>query len=130
MVLRLEKKFDSEVDLCRRLIFMHNVLEDWGLTPTQVEILVFIIRFGYSTKTRDIISEKVGISSDSLTSNVSYMRKGKMGNRKIKKVLLTGNRNQSKTFLCPELKDIKHIVESDEDFRAFYVRFKDGTLNG
>lgn len=129
MVLKIEKKYESEADLCRKLLNTYNTIGEWGLTSTQIEILVYIIRFGYNSETRDIICKSVNITPESLTSCVSYMRKGRVGKRKIKKVLMTSSQNKTVTKLCQELLDIKEYVYSKDSFKALYLRFIDDSVD-
>lgn len=123
MVVKLDKKFDSEFDVYYTLISMYNVIEKWGLTETQIKILIYLIRFGYSKKTKEIICEKLNISDSSLTTNLSYLRQGKIGKKKIKKLLETSQNNMNITLLKTELNDIKKFIDSKDKFKAFYIRF-------
>lgn len=128
MVIKIEKKYESEADLCRKLLNAYNTIGEWGLTSTQIEILVYIIRFGYNSETREMICNSVNITPESLTSCVSYMRKGRIGKRKIKKVLITSSQNKTVTKLCQELLDIKEYVASKDSFKALYLRFIDDSV--
>jgi hypothetical protein len=123
VVVKLDKKFDSEFDVYYTLISMYNVIEKWGLTETQIKILIYLIRFGYSKKTKEIICEKLNISDSSLTTNLSYLRQGKIGKKKIKKLLETSQNNMNITLLKTELNDIKKFIDSKDKFKAFYIRF-------
>lgn len=125
MVIKLDKKYDSEFDIYYALISMHNVIEKWGLTETQINILIYLIRFGYSRDTKEIICKKLKISEKSLTTNLSYLRQGKIGGRKIKKLLETSQTNMNVTLLKTELKDIKQFIESKDKFKAIYITFDD-----
>ena len=107
------------------LISMYNVIEQWGLTETQINILIYLIRFGYSKDAKEIICKKLGISEKSLTTNLSYLRQGKVGKRKIKKLLETSTTNMNVTLLKTELKDIKEFIESKDKLKALYLRFND-----
>lgn len=125
MVVKIDKQYDSEFDLYYTLISVYNVIEKWGLTETQINILIYLIRFGYSKDTKEIICEKLNISDKSLTTNLSYLRQGKIGKRKIKKLLETSQNNMNVTLLKTELKDIKKFIESGHKFKAFYVKFNE-----
>lgn len=123
MVFKIINKYDSESELCLRLIKFYNIVDDWGLTDTQINILVYLIRFGWSNKTKAIIIDRLKISDNSLTTNISYMRRGRVGDRKIKKLLLTSSKNRNITTLGKELSDIKKFVESTEENKSLYIRF-------
>jgi hypothetical protein len=123
VVVKIDKKYDSEFDLYYTLISVYNVIEKWGLTETQIKILIYLIRFGYSKDTKEIICTKLNISDKSLTTNLSYLRQGKIGKRKIKKLLETSQNNMNVTLLKTELKDIKKFIECKDKFKAFYVKF-------
>lgn len=121
----LEKEYDSIHELYFKMISIHNVVQDWGLTPTQINILVYLIRLGYSKETRKIICENLNITTSSLSTNLSYLRNGKVGDKKIKKLLETSGSNMNITLLKQELKDIKEIIE--EGRNKIIVDFKDVT---
>lgn len=123
MVLPIVKKYDSEFDLYYTLISLYNVIEKWGLTETQIHIIIYLIRFGYSKDTKEIICRKTGISEKSLTTNLSYLRQGRVGKRKIKKLLETSKRNHNITLLKTELNDIKKLIESNEENKIYYIKF-------
>lgn len=125
MVIKLDKKYDSEFNMYYALISMYNVIEQWGLTETQINILIYLIRFGYSKDTKEIICKKLKISEKSLTTNLSYLRQGKVGKRKIKKLLETSQTNMNVTLLKTELKDIKQFIESKDKLKAIYIKFDD-----
>lgn len=124
MVVKIDKKYNTEFDLYYTLISMQNVVEKWGLTETQINILIYLIRFGYSKDTKETICKNLNISEKSLTTNLSYLRTGKIGKRKIKKLLETSDRNQNITLLTTELKDIKKFIDSEDYFKAFYIKFE------
>lgn len=125
MVVKLDKRFDSEFEVYYTLISMYNVIEKWGLTETQIKILIYLIRFGYSKETKEIICEKLNISDSSLTTNLSYLRQGRIGKKKIKKLLETSQNNMNITLLKTELNDIKMFIESKDNFKAFYIKFEE-----
>jgi hypothetical protein len=125
VVIKLDKKYDSEFNMYYALISMYNVIEQWGLTETQINILIYLIRFGYSKDTKEIICKKLKISEKSLTTNLSYLRQGKVGKRKIKKLLETSQTNMNVTLLKTELKDIKQFIESKDKLKAIYIKFDD-----
>ena len=123
MVVKIDKKYDSEFDLYYTLISVYNVIEKWGLTETQIKILIYLIRFGYSKDTKEIICTKLNISDKSLTTNLSYLRQGRVGKKKIKKLLKTSQNNMNITLLNTELKDIKKLVEGEDTVKSFIVDF-------
>ena len=123
MVIKIEKKYDSEFELYYTMISMYNVIENWGLTDTHISILIYLIRLGYSKDTKDIICKNINITEKSLTTTLSHLRQGKVGKRVIKKLLKTSPTNLNVTLLSTELKDIKTIVESMDENKAFYVKF-------
>lgn len=128
MLIPITRRYESEFDLYYALIAINNVAHQWGLTETQMKILVYLIRFGYSKETKDIICEKLLITEKSLTTNLSYMRQGKVGKKKIKKLLKTSPNNTNITLLNVELKDIKTMVESKDSTRSVVIDFNDETL--
>ena len=121
----LEKEYDSIHELYFKMISIHNVVEDWGITPTQINILVYLIRLGYSKETKDIICDKLKITKSSLSTNMSYLRNGQVGNKKIKRLLETSSVNMNITLLKQELKDIKSIIEDGKN--KIIINFKDVT---
>lgn len=125
MLIKINKKYESEFDLYYAFISLYNVIENWGLTNTQINILVYLIRFGYSKKTKIVICKKLKITEKSLTTNLSYLRRGTVGKKKIKQLLRTSPSNMNVTLLNPELKDIQKIIESDDVNKAFYINFGD-----
>lgn len=128
MLIPISRNYESEFDLYYALIAINNVAHQWGLTETQMKILVYLIRFGYSKKTKDIICEKLDITEKSLTTNLSYMRQGRVGKKKIKKLLKTSPNNTNVTLLNVELRDIKEMVESKDATRSVVVDFGDESL--
>lgn len=122
-IIRLDKEYTSEHELYFKMISIHNVVEDWGLTPTQINILVYLIRLGFSKETKEIICKNLKISESSLSTNLSYLRQGKVGNKKIKKLLETSNNNQNITLIKQELKDVRDIIAEGE--KQIIVRFID-----
>lgn len=129
MLIPITRNYESEFELYYALIAINNVAYQWGLTETQMKILVYLIRFGYSKKTKDIICDKLGITEKSLTTNLSYMRQGKVGKKKIKKLLKTSPNNTNVTLLNVELRDIKSMVESKDSTRSVVVDFGDEKLS-
>lgn len=123
MVIPINKKYESEFELYYALIALYNVIEKWGLTDTQISILVYLIRFGYSKTTKEIICEKLDITDKSLTTNLSYLRQGKVGKKKIKKLLKTSQNNMNITLLGTELNDIKKLITSEDSVKSFVVDF-------
>ena len=87
MIIPISKKYDTEFDLYYSLISLYNTVEQWGLTQTQIKILIYLIRHDYNKTTKEIICKNLKISEKSLTTNLSYLRQGKIGKRKIKKLL-------------------------------------------
>lgn len=122
-IIQLEKEYNSEHELYFKMISIHNVVEDWGLTPTQINILVYLIRLGFSKETKEIICKNLKISPSSLSTNLSYLRQGKVGSKKIKKLLETSNNNQNITLIKQELKDVKDIISEGE--KQIIVKFID-----
>ena len=122
-IIQLEKEYTSEHELYFKMISIHNVVEDWGLTPTQINILVYLIRLGFSKETKAIICKNLKISKSSLSTNLSYLRQGKVGNKKIKKLLETSNNNQNITLIKQELKDVKDIISKGK--KQIMVKFID-----
>ena len=98
-------------------------MEQWGLTQTQIKILIYLIRHDYSKKTKEIICKNLKISEKSLTTNLSYLRQGKIGKRKIKKLLKTSSNNMNITLLSTELNDIKTLIESKDGVKSFIIDF-------
>lgn len=123
MVLKINNDYDSEAELCLKIINFYNIIDGWGLTDTMMNILVYVVRFGWNTKTKDIIKDKLKLTENSITTNISYMRRGRVGNKDIKKLLDISSSNRNVTVLRKELKDIKKLVESPESFKALYVKF-------
>lgn len=123
MVIKARKEYKSEHDLLTILLWAHNLLNDWGITETQIEILTYLIRYGYSKKTKEIICKNVGITPTSLNTNLSYLRQGKMGKKKIPKLLELHPTNINLTTTVPELDKIKDFVESKDKNKIFYFEF-------
>lgn len=44
MIIPISKKYDTEFDLYYSLISLYNTVEQWGLTQTQIKILIYLIR--------------------------------------------------------------------------------------
>lgn len=128
MIIAIDKKYDSHYDLYYALITLYNVIERWCLTETQVQILVYLMRHGYSKETKKIICERVGISEKSLTTNLSYLRQGKVGKKKIKKLLIKSRNNQNNTEFSVELNSIKKMIEDEASIKTFIVDFGEETL--
>ena len=122
-IIQLEKEYTSEHELYFKMISIHNVVEDWGLTPTQINILVYLIRLGFSKETKVIICKNLKISESSLSTNLSYLTKKKKENKKIKKLLETSNNNQNITLIKQELKDVKDIISKGK--KQIMVKFID-----
>ena len=121
----LGHKYDSEHELYFKMISIHNIIKDWGLSPTQINILVYLIRLGFSNETKDIICENLNITESSLSTNLSYLRRGRVGKKKIKKLLDTSTMNMNVTLLKQELIDIQQIIVSGGNTIA--IQFKDAT---
>lgn len=119
----LEHDYESPHELYYKMISIHNVVYDWGLTPTQINILVYLIRLGYSKDTREIMCNNLNITESSLSTNLSYLRKGKVGKKQIKKLLDTSTRNENITLLKQELIDIQEMVEQGN--KTIAVKFTD-----
>lgn len=107
----LKEECASEHEIYYKMIAVHNVVKEWGLTPTQINILVYLMRLGYSDTTKNIICKKLKISKPSLSTNLSYLRTGKVGNKRIAKLIKTSDKNMNITVLTPELKDIQKIIQ-------------------
>ena len=43
MIIPISKKYDTEFDLYYSLISLYNTVEQWGLTQTQIKILIYLI---------------------------------------------------------------------------------------
>ena len=123
MIIPISKKYDTEFDLYYSLISLYNTVEQWGLTQTQIKILIYLIRHDYSKKTKEIICKNLKISEKSLTTNLSYLRQCKIGKRKIKKLLKTSSNNMNITLLSTELNDIKTLIESKDGVKSFIIDF-------
>ena len=78
---------------------------------------------GFSKETKAIICKNLKISESSLSTNLSYLRQGKVGNKKIKKLLETSNNNQNITLIKQELKDVKDIISKGK--KQIMVKFID-----
>lgn len=111
--MRLEDKYKSEHELYYKIISVYNVVEVWGLTDTQINIIIYLIRHGYSRNTKQIICHNTGISPSSLNTNLSYLRQGKVGRKTIGRLLELSERNNNITLLHPKLQHIKQLVDSD-----------------
>ena len=123
MIIPISKKYDTEFDLYYSLISLYNTVEQWGLTQTQIKILIYLIRHDYNKTTKEIICKNLKISEKSLTTNLSYLRQGKIGKRKIKKLLKTSTNNMNITLLSTELNDIKKLIESKDHVKSFIIDF-------
>lgn len=123
MVISIKKKYYSEFDLYYAMIALYNVIEQWGISDTHIRIIIYLIRFGYSKETKGLICDKLGITSKSLTTNLSHLRKGRVGKKVIKKLLKTSRNNSNITILGVELNDIKRMIESNEDKKIIAVDF-------
>ena len=100
-------------------------MKEWGLSPTQINILVYLIRLGFNNDTKDIICKNLNISQSSLSTNLSYLRQGRVGKKKIKKLLDTSTLNMNVTLLKQELIDIQDIILSGGNTIA--IHFKNAT---
>lgn len=123
LILKLENKCSSENELYFKLISIHNVVNDWGLTYTQINILVYLIRFGYSEETKKIICKEFKISRQSLNVNLSYLRRGKMGKKRIQKLIESSIYNKNNSLLKRELKDIDAVVKNGS--KKLFIVFED-----
>lgn len=123
MVLKIDKKYESEFELYYTLLSVHNVVLKWGLSETQIQILIHILRFGYSKQTKEIIKKNLGITENSLITNLSYLRQGKVGNRNVKKLLEVSPNNINITLLTQDLKNIKSLIETKDGNRGLYFQF-------
>lgn len=123
MVIQLEKKFDSESKLYFTVISLYNVINGWGLTDTHINILIYLIRLGYSSDTKEIICENLKITPKSLTTTLSHLRTGKIGKKKIEKLLSTSHLNQNVTILNDDLKYLKSILESKDSTKCISFDF-------
>lgn len=123
-LLKLDVNYDSEHELYFKLIQIHNMVFEWGLTPTQIHIIIYLIRYGYNNDTKNLIVEKLNITIKSLNTNLSYLRRGRIGNKKVKKLLKISEYNNNVTVLLPEIKNIIYIVKNNHrklmalDFKA------------
>lgn len=107
----INKSYNSEEELYFKMIALHNIIYDWGLSSTQIWILVYLMRYKYNNDTKKIISENLNITMKSLSTNLSYMRTGNVNKKKIKKLLKIDNKNMNVTIIGDELKDIIKIIE-------------------
>ena len=57
MIIPISKKYDTEFDLYYSLISLYNTVEQWGLTQTQIKILIYLIRHDYNKTTKEIIKD-------------------------------------------------------------------------
>lgn len=121
----LDKEYDSEHELYYKMISIHNVVEDWGLSSTHINIIVYLIRYGFSKDTRKIICKNLKITQSSLSTTLSHLRQGKVGTKTIKKLLETSTQNMNVTLLKQELIDIRDIIEAGK--YKIFVEFKDAT---
>lgn len=121
--IHLKHTFVSQHELYYKMIAVHNITKDWGLSPTQMNIIVYLIRHGYSKETKDIICKNLKITESSLSTNLSYLRKGKVGKKRIKQLLDTSYKNTNITLLSQELKDIKEMVENGS--KNVFIQFLD-----
>lgn len=111
-VLPLNILYETDEDLYFKLIKLHSVALNWNLSDKQIIILTYLIRFGYSKDVLNIISEETGLTRGSLSVHLSNLRKGRVGKKKIKKLIETHKTNINITVLTTELKDIKRMVEN------------------
>lgn len=121
--IHLKHTFVSQHELYYKMIALYNITKDWGLSPTQINIIVYLIRHGYSQETKDIICENLKITESSLSTNLSYLRKGKVGKKQIKKLLDTSYKNTNVTLLSQELIDIRDMV--NEGNKNIFIQFLD-----
>jgi len=119
--IHLKHTFVAQHELYFKMIALHNIVKDWGLSPTQMNIIVYLIRHGYSKETKEIICKNLKITESSLSTNLSYLRKGKVGKKQIKKLLDTSYKNTNITLLSQELIDIKEMVE--EGSKNVFIQF-------
>ena len=54
MIIPISKKYDTEFDLYYSLISLYNTVEQWGLTQTQIKILIYLIRHDYNKTTKEL----------------------------------------------------------------------------
>lgn len=128
--IHLKQDYDSIPELYFKMISLHNVTKDWGLAPTQIHIIVYLIRFGYSQETKEIICKNLKITESSLSTNLSYLRTGKVGKKTIQKLLDTSYKNTNVTLLSQELLDIKDMIENGN--KNIFISFSESkrTENG
>lgn len=117
----ITKDYKSEEELYFKCISLYDIVYDWNLSDTQIWILVYLIRYKYSKETRDIICKNLKISKSSLNTNLSYLRTGNVGGKKIKKILSIDSRNNNITLLDQKLLDIKTMVE--DGFNRLDIHF-------
>lgn len=110
--LYLECNPKSEHEMYRKLISIHNIVNDWGLIPKHIEILVYIIRYGYSRETKKLILKNLRITEGSLNVMLTHIRKGKYNNHSIKKLVELSRTNNNITVLKEELRDIQYIIDN------------------
>jgi len=123
MIIKSERVVSNYHDFYEDILRLHNDVEGWRITDLQIQILVYLLRFGYSRYTKDLIKERLGVTENVLKSNLSYLRKGRIGKRKIKKLLITNDDNNHVSDLSPELLKIKEFVESEGDSKIVYFKY-------
>lgn len=84
MILRYKFKSETEHDKCLKLLKISNTVYDWGVTPQQMDILAYYIRFGYSGETMEmIVDDKIVKNKKSLyTQNHSLAKLGLLSGSK------------------------------------------------
>lgn len=110
--LNMNVQYSSEHELYGKVLNIINVIDDWCLSSTQIQILVYIIRLGFNKESKARICSDLGISFSSLNTNLTYLRKGKAGSKIIKKLLRTSDSNENITLINDELVMLKKLVSS------------------
>lgn len=123
MILKSEREVNNYHHFYVDILRLHNDIEKWRITELQIQILSYFLRFGYSRYTKDLVKDNLNISENVLKSNLSYLRKGRIGRRPIKKLLIMSEENNHISELSPELLRIKEFVESEGDNKIIYFKY-------
>lgn len=111
--LPLKINYSTEEELYFKLIKIHNVAEGWNLSDTHIKILTYLLRFGYNENTLKIICKELPLTRGSLKVHLSNLRKGKVGKKKIEKLMDIHKTNNNISIVSTQLKDIKKMIEDD-----------------
>ena len=105
-ILKIDFSSKTEHQMFKMILGFNDIIYDWKLTKSQAEILVYYLRFGYSSSTKDVILNNTDVKNrQSLNTQNNLLTN--------KKLIIADTKNKHNKKFCKELLNIRDFVKNN-----------------